>query len=71
MIFMEHLKKQEHLESNTDRLEKLSKMDNSYVRYPMQDVMQGSLIPSEKKLSQKTASAMNFQIDTNNRQLFS
>ncbi len=39
MIFMEHFKKEEHLESNTDRLERLSKMDNSYLRFPMQDVL--------------------------------
>ena len=69
MILLENLKKQDMLDTNNDRLNKLSKMDNSYVRYPIQDVYQGSLLSENQQNSLKTASAMNVRLDHNNNQI--
>lgn len=43
MIFMEHLKQEEHIEFNTKRLKHLSMFDNSYARFPKADVFSGQL----------------------------
>lgn len=43
MMFVDLLKKEDLLDCNTSRLNHLSKLDNSYIRFPVQEVISGAL----------------------------